>query len=67
MCVKIYLDLHTSSVKTRLTIQLIWFADFSYNSLANYLHTIWTGLLSRAAVPSAAAAAAAHQQSRDEV
>jgi hypothetical protein len=39
MCVRIYLDLHTSSVKLRLTIQLIWFADFTYNYLANYLHT----------------------------
>ncbi len=40
MCVRIYLELRTSSARVRLAIQLIRFADFTYNTLANYLHTI---------------------------
>jgi hypothetical protein len=40
MYVRIYLDLHTSRTQVELTIQLIWFADFTHNSMANYLHTI---------------------------
>jgi hypothetical protein len=30
MCVRIYLDLYTSRTQVELTIQLIWFANFTY-------------------------------------
>jgi hypothetical protein len=40
MCVRIYLDLHTSRTQIELTIQFIGFADFTHNSMANYLHTM---------------------------
>ncbi len=50
MSVKIYLDLNTSSTRVRLTIQLIRFAVFSYNTLGNYLHTsgFWPRVRARA-------------------
>jgi hypothetical protein len=49
MCGRIYLDTYTSSAQVILTIQIIIFADFTYNSLANYLHII-SQIFSAAAV-----------------
>ncbi len=53
MCVTIYLDLHTSSVNTRLTIQLIWFADFSSPSLVAVVRATAGAALDWAAIAAA--------------